>query len=148
MSYTMPGQGGVGGAVAYYFYLNGVFEGLVNPADAGAFEGNWAQLGISSLAVSPGQAVVGNSISTTSPPLPKAPSPAASSGVPGVTVGSTPGTDSRNVSEAFGRGGGGGGEQPSGASSGSGGRSTPTPAPQAAGAGSTAVATSHVDVSL
>ncbi len=97
------GQGGVGGSVAYYLYLNGILEGIVNPVDAGNFEGNWAQPGVSSYSsVSGGGAASGaGGSSTTAPPVSRGVNPTDSGNVtlPSTSQQSapTPATDSRSA---------------------------------------------------
>ena len=129
MSYTAPGQGGVGGSVAYYLYYNGVFEGMVSPADAGNFEGNWAQAGISSAVVSNGSAAGSNgpSAGTSGPPVTPGTNPADGTRASSTNVAAqstpTPAVDSHSVGSKSG---------PSGAAPGS----TPAIADRAGSAGS------------
>ncbi len=86
MSSTLSGQGGVGGAIAYYMYLNGHFEGMVDPVDAGGFEGNWADQGLSTPVVASGPASTapqGGNPSSSNPPVGPGTNPAYGGKSPG-----------------------------------------------------------------
>ena len=97
------GQGGVGGSVAYYLYLNGILEGVVNPVDAGNFEGNWATPGVSTYSSASSSGSTGSSgVSSSSPSVSTGTKPTDSTSAAGSSgtatqAAPTPAVDARSA---------------------------------------------------